>query len=67
MLGMSLLKLKVNSPVMTRRPFVAERRVSPVSLCLVRHWYDLYPSSGPTSLMCNSPDGSTKYLPSVKK
>lgn len=55
-----------HSPVMTSRPFVADSRVSPVSRCLVLHWYDLYPSSGPTSLICNSPDGSTKYFPSKK-
>ena len=53
-------------PVMTRRPLVADSLVSPVSLCLVRHWYVLYPSSGPTSRMWSSPDGSTRYFPSVQ-
>lgn len=30
--------LRFDSPVMTRRPFVADSLVSLVSLCLVRHW-----------------------------
>ena len=51
-------------PVTTSLPAVALRRVSPVSRCLVRQRYDLYPSSGATSRMCSSPEGSTMYLPS---
>jgi hypothetical protein len=30
--------INADLPVMTRRPLVALSRVSPVSLCFVRHW-----------------------------